>query len=139
MQGLKELRELTKDLKILYVEDDLSLGKTTVEYLNKLFSLVVYATNGLEGLEAYKSQEFDLVITDLSMPKMKGLEMLEKIKLINENQLTLITTAHSESQCLIDAFKVEIDGYIIKPFDFVQLNRELLKIAKKFQELKIRD
>ena len=139
LNELKELKELTKDLKVLYVEDDLALGKTTLEYLSKLFSSVVYATNGLEGLEAYKLQEFDIVITDLSMPKMKGLDMLERIKSINKDQLTLITTAHSESQYLVDAFKVKVDGYIIKPFDFVQLNRELLKIAKKFKALKSRD
>jgi YesN/AraC family two-component response regulator len=134
LNDVKKLKELTKDLVVLYVEDDLSLGKTMLEYLNKFFSSVIYATDGLEGLEAYKLQKFDLVITDLFMPKMKGLDMLKEIKSINKNQLSLITTAHTKSSYLIDAFQIQTDGYIIKPFDYIQLNRELFKIAKKLKK-----
>lgn len=136
MNEFQELQELTRDLKVLYVEDDLALAETALEYLRKIFSLVTFAKDGLEGLEAYKSATFDIVITDLSMPRMKGLDMIAQIKSLNENQLVLITTAHSESEYLVNAFKSEVDGYIIKPFDFIQLNRELLKIAKKLKNQK---
>jgi len=136
MVDLKSLKELTKNLKVLYVEDDVSIGQTMVQYLEKFFSLVVYAANGLEGLQKYQLQRFDIVITDLSMPKMNGLDMLEQIKELNESQAVLITTAHSESDYMFGAIKAGIDGYIIKPFDFIQLNRELFKIAQKLQKFK---
>ncbi len=136
MVDLKSLKELTKNLKVLYVEDDVSIGQTMVQYLEKFFSVVVYAANGLEGLQKYQLQKFDIVITDLSMPKMNGLDMLEQIKELNESQAVLITTAHSESDYMFGAIKAGIDGYIIKPFDFIQLNRELFKIAQKLQKFK---
>ena len=137
MKDLKELKELTKNLNILYVEDDLNIQKTMIQYLKKFFFLVVDACDGLDGLQKYQIGKFDIVITDLSMPKMNGLEMLEKIKLIDENQAILITTAHTETKYMIGAIKAHIDGYILKPFDFEQLNYELFKISqklKKFQE-----
>ncbi len=136
MIKLKELMELTKDLKILYVEDDLSIQNTMLQYLEKFFSLVVVASNGLEGLKKYQTQKFDIVITDLSMPKMNGLDMLEQIKKLNETQTVLITTAHSESDYMFGAIKAGIDGYIIKPFDFIQLNHELFKIAQKLKKFR---
>ena len=134
MVDLKSLKELTKNLKVLYVEDDVYIGQTMVQYLEKFFSVVVYAANGLEGLQKYQLQKFDIVITDLSMPKMNGLDMLEQIKELNESQAVLITTAHSESDYMFGAIKAGIDGYILKPFDFTQLNHELFKISQKLQK-----
>lgn len=136
MINLKELKELTKDLKILYVEDDLSIQASMLQYLKKFFPVVVKASNGLEGLKQYQKQKFDIVITDLSMPKMNGLDMLEQIKELNENQAVLVTTAHSESDYMFGAIKAGIDGYIIKPFDFMQLNHEVFKIAQKLKKFK---
>ncbi len=136
MKHLKELVELTKGLNTLYVEDNLSIQKIMAQYLRKFFDEVVVANNGLEGLEAYKSKKFDIVITDLSMPKMDGLDMLRHIKSINDEQAVLITTAHSESNYIFGAIKAGIDGYIIKPFDFVQLNQEIFKVAQKIKKFK---
>ena len=136
MKHLKELVELTKGLNTLYVEDDLLIKKTMTQYLKKFFDEVVVANNGLEGLEAYKTQKFDIVITDLSMPKMNGLDMLKQIKGLNDEQIVLITTAHSESDYMFGAIKAGIDGYIIKPFDFTQLNQEIFKIAQKLKKFK---
>ncbi len=136
MLNLRELRELTKDLSVLYVEDDLSIQKTMVQYLNKFFCAVIFADNGLEGLTKYQLREFDIVITDLSMPKMNGLDMIEKIKELNKNQSILITTAHSESNYMFGAIKAQVDGYVIKPFDYEQLNLELFKVSEKLKMFK---
>jgi len=137
MINLKNLKNLTKDLSILYVEDDLYIQDMMVQYLEKFFNLVECASDGHEGLEKFKAKKFDIVITDLSMPNMSGIDMLLKIKEQNKEQDILITTAHSESEYMVEAIKIGIDGYIIKPFEFHQLNNELFKIAeklKKFQE-----
>jgi putative nucleotidyltransferase with HDIG domain len=134
MIDIKNLKLLTQTLKVLYIEDDPSIQASMGSYLKKLFLDVEIANNGEEGLEKYKKQEFDIVITDLSMPKMNGLEMLSKIRSTNENQAVLITSAHSESTYMIDAIKLGIDGYIIKPFDYEQLNYELSKIAEKLKK-----
>ncbi len=134
--NLKKLKELTQNLSVLYVEDDEDILNTMSVYLKKFFSLVICAKDGLEGLQKYQEQSFDIVLTDLSMPKMNGLEMIQKIKDLDKNQAILITTAHSESHYMHGAIQAHIDGYIIKPFDYEQLNDELFKIADRLQKFK---
>lgn len=128
---IAELKALAKNYKLLYVEDNDSIRRSMEQYLRKFFLEVVVATNGKEGLECYENGSFELVVTDLSMPIMNGLEMLEAIKKIHPEQLVLVTSAHSESEYMIGAIELGIDGYIIKPFDFEQLNSELFKIVEK--------
>ncbi len=125
---------MARNYTALYVEDDLEIQQEMLNYMNKFFKKIVKADDGLEGLKAYQKEPFDLVITDLSMPKMNGLEMLEKIRFINKEQPVLITSAHSESEYMIKAIKIGIDGYIIKPFDYEQLNYELFKTVEKIEK-----
>jgi len=133
---VKELKKLCESLSVLYVEDDQSIQNVMTEYLTKFFLTVVSASDGLEGISAYANGHFDIVITDLSMPRMGGLEMLQKIKLINEGQSVLITTAHNEPEYMMGAIKAGVDGYIVKPFDFMQLNHELYKVTLRLQKFK---
>ena len=133
MNNLKELRNSTQCFKVLYVEDDQEIQTTMYKYLNKLFKSVDIADDGLYGLELYKQNTYDIVITDLSMPKMDGICMIKKILEINPNQNILVTTAHNESNFKKEAQKLSVNGYIVKPFDFKQLNAELFKITNSMQ------
>lgn len=135
MIEIKKLKELTSSFNVLYVEDDKSILESMSKYLQKLFKSVVSAANGKEGLELFKNNSIDIVITDLSMPVMNGLDMIEKIKAINENQAVLITTAHSDPAYLLGAIAFHVDGYVVKPFEFEALNFELFKISKKLKTL----
>lgn len=134
MINLKDLRDIAKNFKVLYVEDDMGVQKVMAAYLKQLFSEVKTANDGFEGLEVYKKSKFDIVITDLSMPKMNGIEMLKKIRELNAEQAILITTAHNEPDYMIQAIKIGVDGYVIKPFDYEQLNYELFKISEKLEK-----
>ena len=137
MIDVKELKEMCQELSVLYVEDNESIKNVMTQYLEKFFFTVVSADDGVEGLDSYKSAQFDIVITDLSMPNMGGLEMLGHIKKLNDSQAILITTAHNEPEYMMGAIKAGVDGYIMKPFDFMQLNNELFKLTlrlKKFKE-----
>lgn len=136
MNSIKELKELSKNFRILYAEDEPAIRRAMHDYLSKFFLEVVSVENGKEGLEAYKKGKFDILITDLSMPVMNGIVMLEKIKEIDSNQAVLVTSAHSESEYMVDAIRAGINGYIIKPFDFLQLNKELFKIVEKLSKYK---
>ena len=136
MVDIKKLKELTQQLDILYVEDDLSIQKTMSRYLNKFFSLVDVANNGEEALKLYAKNSYDIIITDLSMPKINGINMIQEIKKIEEEQAILITTAHGEANFLLEALKAHIDGYIIKPFDYDALNFELFKVSQKIVKFK---
>lgn len=134
MMNIKKLQELAGHFSILYVEDDKSIRESMSEYLKKFFKSVTIASNGLEGLESYKEHQQDIVITDLSMPHMNGIEMLKFIREINDEQAVLVTSAHAETDYLMSAIKAGIDGYIIKPFDYKQLNHELLHIVIRLQK-----
>jgi len=131
MNDIKKLYSLSKNLTVLYAEDDKNIQTTMHKYLKKLFKSVSVADDGLYGLELYEKERHDIVITDLSMPKMSGINMIKKIRQINPTQTVLVTTAHNESNFLEDTNEIGVDGYIIKPFDFSVLNLELQKIVEK--------
>ncbi len=136
MIDLKSLKQMSQTFKILYVEDDISIQKEMTQYLKKLFLEVHTAENGRDALNLYNNNTFDIVITDLSMPVMSGLEMLKKIKQTNKDQPILITSAHNETKYMIEAIRLGVDGYIIKPFEYEQLNKELFKIVEKLKKYK---
>lgn len=133
---LNELKKSTKDLSVLYVEDEDLLRKSVEQYLNKIFLKVDSVTNGKEALECYFKNEYDLVITDINMPYMDGIEMASKIREKSMEQNIIIISAHSEIDNFIKSIQVGIDGYILKPIDFNQMNTILYKVASKINRQK---
>jgi len=131
MQILKELKQLGKNTTILYVEDDEALLQEISNYLRFLFLRVDIAQNGEEGWQKYQKSDYDIVITDVQMPKMNGLEMVKTIRDKNPNQEVLITTAFSEVHYLLKAIELDVSGYIIKPIDFSKINATLHKVATR--------
>jgi|GEM_PF-227648 len=131
---LKFLRERGPDITVLYVEDDLKLREEMELYLGKIFSHLVVCSDGFEGLESYKSGTFDIVITDIMMPKMTGTEMLGEIKKINPIQEMMITSAYTESEYLLEAIKLGIDAYILKPIQHAQIIEVLYKTVSKIMQ-----
>jgi len=131
MDDIKELIEQTKTLRVLYVEDDES---TRIEFLalfEILFQDIQIATNGIEALEFYTSttKKFDLVITDINMPKMDGIQLLKEIKAIQDNQKIIILTAYNDAQHLLEAIQFGASDFILKPLDVTLLKKSLLKVV----------
>ncbi len=125
MTKLKQLKKYGSKISILYVEDDADLRDSISTYLHVIFDSVDVAQNGAEGLESFKSKVYDIVITDIQMPKMNGLKMIKKIREINPNQEILITTAFSQTDYIMDAISLHVNGYILKPIDFDKINLTL--------------
>ena len=134
MNDLKKLKQICKDLTILYVEDEIKIQNQAVAYFSKFFSLVDVAKDGQEGLEKYKSNHYDIVITDIYMPKLDGLDMSKQIKDIDKNQKIVIVSGCSDSENFLKSLKIGIDGYILKPFEFIQINEIIYKIANSIKE-----
>ena len=108
-------------LKILFVEDEKELRDIISDTLNKLQANFVTATNGVEGLEALKNNpDLDLIVTDINMPLMNGLEMIEQIRANNKNLPIIIMSAHTETEYIKNAQALGISEYLLKPFDFLQ-------------------
>ncbi|NOX16247.1 MAG: response regulator transcription factor [Epsilonproteobacteria bacterium] len=114
----------TKNFNVLFVEDDLSFLKETKMVFQELFYSVDSAIDGEEGLKKYKTfldlkkTSYDIVITDISMPSMDGIELTKEIYKINKNQSIIIISAHDESKYLLELINIGIEQFLIKPIDF---------------------
>jgi len=116
-------------LTILYVEDEEGIRDKLAKFLKNFTSELYIAQNGEDGLEQYKKYKPDLVISDIQMPKMDGLEMAQAIKNINVDQYLIFTTAFSNNEFFIKAINLQVDGYILKPLDLEKCEQKILQIA----------
>jgi diguanylate cyclase (GGDEF)-like protein len=135
----KDLENYSQTLKVLYVEDEKFSREALQEVLEGFFLEVVACSDGVEGWEVYQKQKFDIVITDLNMPKMDGFKLIEKIREKNSHQKVLVVSAHNDTQNLLRSINLHIDSFIIKPIEMQQLMTILYKISKSIHAEKILD
>lgn len=136
MISVVELKKICSQLNVLYVEDDEKLIAIVSTYLKKIFKEVVTAGDGQLGLNAFKKGSFDLVITDIEMPNMNGLKMIEAIKEDAPEIEVIIVTAFSDSAYLMGAIKLDVSGYMLKPINFSDMNRTIFRITHKIVALR---
>jgi len=122
---------MDNNITILYVEDEEKIRINTKRPLESLSHTLIMASNGQEGLEYYKKYKPDIIVSDINMPLMNGIDMVKAIKKIDKNQHILFTTAHSENHHFIDAIEMQVDGYIIKPIDYDLLEDKIIHITKQ--------
>lgn len=90
-------KEILQNIKVLYVEDEVEVRNFTAKTIQAIVKELVVAENGQDGVEKFKqNQDIDLIVTDINMPKMGGLEMCEAIQEINPNIPIVITSAHND-------------------------------------------
>ncbi len=111
-----------KDIVILYVEDELSVQNQTKMILSDFVKEIIVANDGKEGLDIALSKEIDLIITDVIMPNLGGIDMLKKLKYEHNKEIpSIITTAFTDTQYLIDAIKLHVEGFIMKPINIKEM------------------
>ncbi len=130
MNDVLLLKQYCQSLNVLYVEDDKEVNEALAKYLSKFFNHIETAFNGIEGLEKYESGEFDIVLTDINMPKMNGIEMATQIKAINTEQEIVIISAYTETDYFLNSIHLGISDYILKPIIYEQMNTVLYKVAR---------
>ncbi len=139
----KLVYEYTKDLTVLYVEDNESLRASTHKVFDNFFKHVDIAIDGDDGLEMYLSyrkeqgQYYDLVITDINMPVMDGIEMSKEILVHNSAQSIIFITAHNESSYLLEAIKMGASGFLIKPLKIDEFANMLYKVCQAISDRKM--
>jgi two-component system cell cycle response regulator len=124
--------KVTKNLKklnLLFVDDDALVNKSFSLIFKKYFKNIYKAYNGEEGLEIFKNNHIDIVISDIQMPIMNGIEMAKEIKKINEEIPIIFMTAFDESKYLKEAIEIGVEAYILKPIDKEILIKKLNKIG----------
>ncbi|MCD4757136.1 MAG: response regulator transcription factor [Arcobacteraceae bacterium] len=122
-----------KDLKVLLVEDEEKLASLLKSSIGDYFYSFSIANDGKDGLDKFTKVLPDIVISDIMMPKLDGLQMAQKIKKINPNVPIIILSAFSEKEKLLNAIDVGVVKYFIKPFDPDELLEYLNILSKKIQ------
>ncbi len=126
-----ELKNYAKRQQVLYVEDSDVMREETSAFLSSFYSKVDTAGNGAKGLENYKKNRYDIVISDIKMPVMDGIKMVKQIKGINKQQPIIIVSAHDDSKYLIDLISIGIDRFILKPISSESFMDALIQISKR--------
>jgi DNA-binding NtrC family response regulator len=110
-----------KDARILVVDDDRHLADNLVEYLMKLGYQAVAAYGGREAVASFGKEGFHLVITDLMMPEMGGLEVLQAVKALDSRAIVLVITGYGTIESAVAAIKKGAYDFIPKPFKMSEL------------------
>lgn len=104
-------------ISVLYVEDEAITRSAVARMLKRRVETLYEAENGKEGLELYKQYRPNIVISDIRMPVLDGMQMSKEIKSLDKNSKIILTTAHSDASILLDSIEVGVDKYILKPLD----------------------
>jgi two-component system, OmpR family, response regulator len=122
---------MNQKIKILLVEDDPNFGSIMKSYLELNDFEVTLKTDGKQGLDAFKSEPFDICILDVMMPEMDGFTLAKEIKKTNSDTPFIFLTAKSLKEDMLEGFKTGADDYITKPFDSEVLLFKLHAILKR--------
>ncbi len=120
-----------KSVRILYVEDDISARDEVAFLLESYTDELILASDGMEGLALFNEHKPDMVITDIQMPNMSGIEMAEQIRKIDPDIPIILTTAFNDSEYLFKAIELNINVYETKPIDLRRLLAKIASIAKQ--------
>lgn len=137
MVTIQTIHEETRRLSVLFVEDDTAIRMRTVEILEDYFYRVDSAEDGLDALEKFhtyhedRQAHYDLVISDIRMPRMDGIELSKALYALREDQPIIILSAHTESEYLVNLINLGIAQFITKPIQYPQMLDSLYKVCKK--------
>lgn len=139
----KLILENSKNLNILYVEDDDELRRTSAKLFSNFFKSVELAVDGRDGYEKYNayldksSRPYDIVISDINMPNMNGIEMSQKIKEIHFEQAIIFVTAFNEIEYLHKAIDIGVNAFVTKPIEMEQLKKVLYTTSQVVSDRKV--
>ncbi|MDD5052080.1 MAG: response regulator transcription factor [Sulfuricurvum sp.] len=129
--------EQTRRLSLLFVEDSEPLRTRMVSVLEDYFYLVDSAVDGEDGLEKYnafyntKQKYYDLVLSDIRMPRMNGVELVTKLRAIHSEQPIIILSAHTETDYLLSLINIGVAQFITKPVQYPEMFDTLYKVCSK--------
>jgi DNA-binding response OmpR family regulator len=140
----KTLFSQTKNMSILLVEDYKPLRDDMAEMLDDLFGTIAIASEGCEALVLYQkyystnNKGFDLIVTDIQMPVMNGIELIEAVRDINTDQKIIVLSAHTDSDYLLRLINLGIAQFITKPVKHEDLMGTLYHVSKKINSIDLK-
>jgi DNA-binding response OmpR family regulator len=106
-----------KDYTLLFVENEKGIRDNYRDLFNLLFKEVNVACDGEDALTIFKTKNFDLIITDIKMPKMDGIELIKNIRKVNTSISIIIISAHTNVELLLSSIPLNLISYIVKPIN----------------------
>ena len=120
-----------RTLTVLYAEDDPCTQVEIAVFLRRRVGTVVTVASGAEGLAAFQAQPAHIVVTDIQMPGMSGLAMVEEIRKLDPSVPVIVTTAFEQTDYLMHAIELGVDRYVLKPIDGQRLEAALVLAAHR--------
>ncbi|MCK9473973.1 response regulator [Sulfurimonas sp.] len=145
MLNSKELLAHTRNLSLLFAEDQDDFRANTTEILKTFFNKVHSVSNGEEAIRKYKefykkeSKYYDIILSDIQMPRVNGVELVENIYCINPHQIIIIVSAYDDTKYLLPLINLGIERFIKKPIDYQDLLKVLFNASKKLISSKKED
>jgi len=123
-----------KNLKLLYVEDEKNVRKYASSYFKRIFGEVHESANASTAFEIFKKEKPHILITDIKMEELSGIELIKQIRHIDKNCQIIILSAFLDTQYLLDAIPLNIVKYLSKPINHDELYGVLLQCLKNISE-----
>ena len=136
MRDIDDILKYTSKLNLLYVEDDKSTREASLFLLENFFQNITTAVDGQDGINKFKESDIDLIITDINMPYLNGLEMIAQIKDISKDMKVIIFSANMEAKYFTESIRLGVNGYLIKPIEIDNLINILDNIVS---DMRLRD
>ena len=120
-----------KETSILCVEDEDGIREIIVKTLKYYFNNVYEASNGIEAYELYEKHRPKIILSDIKMDKMNGIDFIKKVRKIDLNVMVIMLTAYTNKEYLLDLINLDINHYILKPLNLEKLNEALTKYVDR--------
>ena len=121
MDSATQDQEYLKKLTVLYVEDEDDVREQFTVFLKRFVGVLVTARDGVEGIEAHQAYQPDIIITDIIMPNMDGLTMIQEIRKFDNDIPIIVLTAFEQVDYLKRSINIGVDKYVTKPVNGFQL------------------
>lgn len=131
-----KFEDYAKELNILLAEDEESVYAVERDMLSMFFKKIDHAKNGQIALEMYKNHKYDLVLSDVNMPAMNGVDLVRAIKDLNKDQVVVMVSAQNDAETLFELINIGVDSFILKPFRVEHAINSLYKVCKNIYETK---
>ncbi|KAB7886511.1 response regulator transcription factor [Poseidonibacter ostreae] len=123
----KDVLEKLQNLTLLYAEDEVGIRENIADSLRYYVKEVYEANDGEEGYELYLEKTPDIILSDIHMPNVNGIEFIKKVRQIDKNIPVVMITAHTDKEYLLEAVELHMEKYIVKPLDLDELFESLDK------------
>ena len=137
MNNITSKLDLIKTLNILYIEDEIKIQKEFSKTLGLFCKEVHCFSNAEEALVFFKENSIDIILSDVTLENMNGLEFAQKVRELNKNIPIIIISAHTDTKYLLKASKLKLVEYLVKPINFTKLQQTLFNACDELKEKNI--